>query len=27
MTYDELMTFDRQTEALGHEAGRLGWDQ
>ncbi|MCP5038431.1 MAG: carboxypeptidase M32 [Rhodobacteraceae bacterium] len=25
--YDELMTFQRQTEALGEIAGRLGWDQ
>lgn len=25
--YDELMAFQRQTEALGQVAGRLGWDQ
>ena len=25
--YDELMAFQRQTEALGQIAGRLGWDQ
>jgi carboxypeptidase Taq len=25
--YDELMTFQRETEALGQIAGRLGWDQ
>ncbi|WP_373635456.1 carboxypeptidase M32 [Yoonia sp. SS1-5] len=25
--YDELMTFQRQTEALAQVAGRLGWDQ
>ncbi|WP_050929813.1 carboxypeptidase M32 [Aestuariivita boseongensis] len=25
--YDELMAFDRQTQALGQIAGRLGWDQ
>lgn len=25
--YDELMTYQRQTEALGQVAGRLGWDQ
>ncbi len=26
-TYDVLMAFQRQTEALGQIAGRLGWDQ
>jgi len=26
-TYKELMAFQRQTEALGQVAGRLGWDQ
>ncbi|MCH2164247.1 MAG: carboxypeptidase M32 [Marinovum sp.] len=26
-TYDELMAFQRQTEALGQVSGRLGWDQ
>ena len=25
--YDELMEFERQTQALGQIAGRLGWDQ
>jgi len=25
--YDELMAYQRQTEALGEVAGRLGWDQ
>ena len=25
--YDELMAFQRETEALGQVAGRLGWDQ
>jgi carboxypeptidase Taq len=25
--YDDLMTFQRETEALGQVAGRLGWDQ
>ena len=25
--YDELMAFERQTQALGQIAGRLGWDQ
>jgi len=25
--FDELMAFDRQTQALGQIAGRLGWDQ
>ena len=25
--YDELMTFQRETEALGQVMGRLGWDQ
>lgn len=25
--YDDLMAFQRQTEALGQVAGRLGWDQ
>lgn len=25
--YDDLMTFQRDTEALGQVAGRLGWDQ
>ena len=25
--YDELMAFQRQTEALAQVAGRLGWDQ
>ena len=25
--FDELMAFQRQTEALGQVAGRLGWDQ
>mgnify|MGYP001627844895 CR=1 FL=1 len=25
--YDELMEFERQTQALGQVAGRLGWDQ
>ncbi len=25
--YSELMAFQRQTEALGAIAGRLGWDQ
>jgi carboxypeptidase Taq len=25
--YDDLMAFQRQTEALAQVAGRLGWDQ
>src|SRR6056297_1724511 len=25
--YEDLMSFQRQTEALGQIAGRLGWDQ
>ena len=25
--YDDLMTFQRETEALGQVMGRLGWDQ
>ena len=25
--YDELMSFQRETEALAEVAGRLGWDQ
>jgi carboxypeptidase Taq len=25
--YDDLMAFQRETEALGQVAGRLGWDQ
>jgi len=25
--YDQLMAFQRETEALGEVAGRLGWDQ
>ena len=25
--FDELMAFQRETEALGQIAGRLGWDQ
>ena len=25
--YDELMAFQRETEALGQIAGRLSWDQ
>ncbi len=25
--FDDLMTFQRETEALGQVAGRLGWDQ
>ncbi|MBT8476816.1 MAG: carboxypeptidase M32, partial [Alphaproteobacteria bacterium] len=25
--YDDLMAFQRDTEALGQIAGRLGWDQ
>ncbi len=25
--YDELMAFQRDTQALGQVAGRLGWDQ
>ena len=27
MSYADLMAFQRDTEALGHVAGRLGWDQ
>ncbi|MEM8578369.1 MAG: carboxypeptidase M32 [Pseudomonadota bacterium] len=27
MSYDDLMSFVRETEALGQVAGRLGWDQ
>ncbi|MEO0936690.1 MAG: carboxypeptidase M32 [Pseudomonadota bacterium] len=27
MSYDDLMAFVRETEALGQVAGRLGWDQ
>ena len=26
-TYDDLMAFERETQALGQIAGRLGWDQ
>ena len=26
-SYDELLEFQRTTEALGQIAGRLGWDQ
>ncbi len=27
MSYEDLMAFERQTQALGQVAGRLGWDQ